>query len=220
MDANRGSSRRDPDHPGSPSSLSAVAQCTPGGTEAQSVSRFEAGAQAAAFFEGGPTDVEDHEVRGCVEGVGAGTVGSPHVFGGSSQEGQDGGFNRVSRHHQSPTRGVSCRSECENGSSPGFSGSVGSRRHCGKSCSRGCVGEGPCTSHSCTSWATFRRVREVLRAGGEASREGSGSSGRSVEGADAERGRVGGGEASVGSSPNRSWSPTCSAANYPRDRRG
>ena len=34
------------------------------------------------------------------------TFGSPHVFGGSPKEGQDGGINRVSRHHQSATRGV------------------------------------------------------------------------------------------------------------------
>ena len=80
---------------------------------------------AAAFIEGGPIEVEDHEVRGCVEGVGAGTVGSPHEFGGSSQEGQDGGFNRVSRHHQSPTRGVSCRSKCENISFQGSLAALG-----------------------------------------------------------------------------------------------
>ena len=73
MDANQCSSRMDPDHPGSPSSLSPVAQCASGGTEAQSVSRFEAGAPAVSF-KGGPVDVEDHEARDCVEGVGAGTV--------------------------------------------------------------------------------------------------------------------------------------------------
>ena len=121
---------------GSPSSLSAVAQRTPGGTEAQSVSRFEGGAPAAAFIEGGPIEVDDQEARVCVECLGTGTVGSPYVFGGSPQEGQDGGINRVSRHHQSTTRGVSSGSECENGSSPGLSGSVGYRRHFRTKCSR------------------------------------------------------------------------------------
>ena len=47
-----------------------VAQCASGSTEAQSVSRFEAGAQAVSV-EGGPGDVEDHEseVRTCLEEV-------------------------------------------------------------------------------------------------------------------------------------------------------
>ena len=40
MDANQGPGGLDPAHPGSPSSSSAVAQCTPGDSEAQSVSRF------------------------------------------------------------------------------------------------------------------------------------------------------------------------------------
>ena len=42
---------------------------------------------------------------------------------------------------------------------------------------------------------------------------------RSIEGADAERGRVGGGEASVGRSPSRSCSPTYSATSHLKDGR-
>ena len=121
MDANRCSSRMDLGHPGSRSSVGPVAQCASGGTGAQSVSRFEAGAQA--IVKGGPVDLEDHEARDCIEGLGTRTVGSAHVFGGSSQEGQDGGF-RVSKCLFSPTRGLGCRSECENCPSPEFPGSV------------------------------------------------------------------------------------------------
>ena len=43
---------------------------------------------------------------------------------------------------------------------------------------------------------------------------------RSVEGSDEERGGVGGGEASFGSTPSRSCSPPSSAACRPRDQRG
>ena len=202
---------------GSPSSLSAVAQRTPGGTEAQSVSRFEGGSPAAAFIEGGPIEIEDQEARVCVECLGTGTVGSPYVFGVSPQEGQDGGINRV-RHHQSTTREASLAEV--NAKMVRLQGSLAALGPDDISERRVLEDEGPCTSHCCTSWATFGRVREVLRAGGEASREGSGSSGRSVEGSDVERGGVGGGEASFGSIPSRSCSsPSSSAANYPRDRR-
>ena len=121
MDANRCSSRMDLGHPGSRSSVGPVAQCASGGTGAQSVSRFEAGAQAAV--KGEPVDLEDHEARDCIEGLGTRTVGSAHVFGGSSQEGQDGGF-RVSKCLFSPTRGLGCRRKCENCPSPEFPGSV------------------------------------------------------------------------------------------------
>ena len=68
----------DPDHPGSPSSFSAVAS-------------EDSGAQTAVSSKDGPSEVEDHEARGCIDGVGAGTVGSPCEFGRSSQKGQDGG---------------------------------------------------------------------------------------------------------------------------------
>ena len=65
-----------------PSSVSAMAQRTPRCFEAQSVSRFEdSGAQAAD----GPSEVEDHEVRGCIEGVGARAIRSPCLSGRSSQ---------------------------------------------------------------------------------------------------------------------------------------
>ena len=119
----------------------------------------------------------------------------------------------------SPTRGLGCRSECENCPSPEFPGSVGSRRCCGTPCPRGCIGEGPCTSHCCTDRSTVGRVREVLRASGEASQKAQEAVAEALKGADSERGRVGGGEASVGRSPSRSCSPTSSATSHPRERR-
>ena len=118
MDANRGPSGLDPDHPWSPSSFSAVQ----GDSEAHSVSRFEAGAQAVSSKDG-PSEVEDHETRGCIDGFGAGTVGSPCEFGRSSQDGGP----RFLRHHQPPSGGISCRGECEDCSAREFIGSSRSR---------------------------------------------------------------------------------------------
>ena len=148
MDANRGPGGLDPDHQGSPSSVSSMAQRTPRCFEAQSVSRFEdSGAQAAVSSEDRPSEVEDHEVRGCIEGVGARAIRSPCMSGRSSQEGQDGEFG-VSRYQQPPSGGVCCGSECQNCSARGFFGSFGARRCRRTESSRGCVEkakESPCT---------------------------------------------------------------------------
>ena len=91
-------------------------------------------------------------------------------------------------------RGVSCGSECENGSG-GFIGSYGA-----DDIAELWVLE---DALAMVRGATPGRTREILRARGEALREGTGSSGRSVEGADSTGGRVGGGEPSFGSSPSR-----------------
>ena len=125
-----------------------MAQRTPRCFEAQSVSRFEdSGAQAAVSSEDGPSEVEDHEVRGCIKGVGARAIRSPCMSGRSSQEGQDGEFSE-SRDTSSRPPEVSCGSEC---SARGFFGSLGARRCRRTESSRGRVGEGPCTSYSRSS---------------------------------------------------------------------
>ena len=106
-----------------------------------------------------------------------------------------------------PSRCVCCGSPREDGPVRGISGSSGPRRRRRKASLGGGIVEGP----------SPRNSGEILRTGGQASRESTGSGDRGVEGSDSEGGGVSAGAAPFGGTSCRSCCPA--RTNPPYDAR-
>ena len=194
MDANRGSSGLDPDDPGSPSSFSAVAQCTPDTSKRSQSAVLKIQAPRQYPPKTDPLKSKITRFEAALNSFRQEQLEAMRVWRKLSKKAKTEGISES----QDTTRRPPEVSLAEANAKMVREGSL--------------AATGPTTSQNCwfsrmrwrwsvphcrSSGATPGRTREILRARGEAPREGTGSCGRSVEGADSTGGRVGGGEASL-----------------------
>ena len=95
----------------------------------------------------------------------------------------------------------------EDGPARGISGSSGPRRRRRKASPGGSIVEGPSPRNSGTRGAATGRVREILRTGGQASRESTGRVTEALKAQTQRGGGVGGGAAPLGGTSCRSCCP-------------